>query len=334
MQSTDTRTSAGRAAARERERAAALAAVVEDLGAELSLRPLLERILERSITLLGGDAGSICLVDEAAGVYRKEADIGVACQSGRVFPLTEGVTGAVVGRRASVVFDDYAEVPGGHVPEADRASLRGVIGVPIWWRTSIIGSCVVFSRDPDRTFSAEDAHLLELFAKHAALAITYARLHEAAEANARAEAAAEERNRMAREVHDTVAKGLVSVLLHLRTAEAGLEAGHDAELAVGAERGARGGAVRPGGDAAQRARAGARRRSRAARWRRPSSGSWPGPTAPARPTCGWWWPARRARCRRRGPRALPDRPGGAHQRAAPRGRPLGARRHRLLPRRR
>ena len=58
------------------------------------------------------------------------------------------------------------------------------------------------------------------FAKHAALAITYARLHEAAEANARAEAAAEERNRMAREVHDTVAKGLVSVLLHLRSAEA------------------------------------------------------------------------------------------------------------------
>ena len=90
VESSDTRTSAARAVARERERAAALAAVVEDLGAELSLRPLLERILERSVTLLGGDAGSICLVDEAAGLYRKEADIGVACQSGRVFPLDRG----------------------------------------------------------------------------------------------------------------------------------------------------------------------------------------------------------------------------------------------------
>ena len=230
MESRQSSTPGGPGSARERERAEALAAVIEDLGAELSLRPLLERILERSITLLDGDAGSICLVDEAARVYRKEADIGVACQSGRVFPLTEGVTGAVVARRGSVTFRDYAEVPNGHVPEADRASLRAVIGVPIWWRTTIIGSCVVFSRDPGRLFSSEDASLLELFAKHAALAITYARLHESAEANARAEAAAEERNRMAREVHDTVAKGLVSVLLQLRSAEAGLAGGQTSVL--------------------------------------------------------------------------------------------------------
>jgi DNA-binding NarL/FixJ family response regulator/signal transduction histidine kinase len=227
---------------RERARSAALAAVIEDLGAELSLGPLLERILDRSIRLLAGDAGSISLVDELAGEYRKEADIGVACQSGRVFPLSEGVTGAVVAQRGSVIFSDYAEVPGGHVPEADRATLRGVIGVPIWWRTTIIGSCVVFSRDPDRVFSPEDASLLELFAKHAALAITYARLHESAEVNARAEAAAEERNRMAREVHDTMAKGLVSVMLHLRSAEAALQAGRSGEVgaAVGEARAAAG----------------------------------------------------------------------------------------------
>jgi DNA-binding NarL/FixJ family response regulator/signal transduction histidine kinase len=238
VQTSETPSSARRA--RERERAAALAAVVEDLGAELSLRPLLERILDRSITLLGGDAGSICLVDEVAGSYRKEADIGVACQAGRVFPLSEGVTGAVVAARGAVMFDDYAEVPGGHVPAEDRVTLRGVIGVPIWWRDEIIGSCVVFSRDPDRAFTREDADLLELFAKHAALAITYARLHERAETTARAEAAAEERNRMAREVHDTVAKGLVSVLLHLRSAEADLAARRLAELApaVGAARAA------------------------------------------------------------------------------------------------
>lgn len=226
-----TRTSAAPARdAHAAERVDALAAVVEDLGAELSLQPLLERILDRSIGLLEGDAGSICLVDELAGTYRKEADLGVTCQSGRVFPLSEGVTGAVVAARGSVIFADYSEVPGGHVPAEERVLLRGVIGVPIWWRTAIIGSCVVFSRDPARRFSAEDAQLLELFAKHAALAITYARLHESAEVNARAEAAAEERNRMAREVHDTVAKGLVSVLLHLRAAEAALGQGRATDV--------------------------------------------------------------------------------------------------------
>ena len=127
-------------------RAAGLIAVAEDLAGEFSLRPLLERILLRCTELLGCTAGSICSVDEAAGTYRKEADIGVACQSGQVFPLTEGMTGTVVARRAPVWFDRYDQVRGGHVAAADRATLRGVIGVPLEWRGRIIGACVVFSR--------------------------------------------------------------------------------------------------------------------------------------------------------------------------------------------
>ncbi|MGZ5297231.1 MAG: response regulator [Actinomycetota bacterium] len=214
---------------RRREPTAALTAVVEDLAGELSLRPLLERILKHSTELLGCDAGSICLVDEAAGVYRKEADFGIACQSGKVFPLTEGTTGAVVARRGPVIFGNYGDVPGGHVRPEDRAALKGVIGVPIWWRGAIVGSCVVFTRDPSRVFVHQDAELLELFAKHAAIAITNARLHEEQESNARAEAAAAERNRMAREVHDTVAQGLVSVLLQLRAAQGAIADGKPAE---------------------------------------------------------------------------------------------------------
>ena len=68
----------------------------EDLAVDFSPRPELERVLRRCTELLGCDAGSICSVDEAAGTYRKEADIGVACQSGQVFPLTEGMTGTVL----------------------------------------------------------------------------------------------------------------------------------------------------------------------------------------------------------------------------------------------
>ncbi len=48
--------------------------------------------------LLECDSGSICTVDEAAGTYRKEVDLGVGCLSGQTFPLDEGVTGAIVRR--------------------------------------------------------------------------------------------------------------------------------------------------------------------------------------------------------------------------------------------
>jgi signal transduction histidine kinase/DNA-binding NarL/FixJ family response regulator len=207
-------------------RAAGLIAVAEDLACEFSLRPLLERILRRCTELLGCDAGSICSVDEAAGTYRKEADIGVACQSGRVFPLTEGMTGAVVAHRGPVWFPRYSDVPGGHVAPEERAALRGVIGVPLEWRGRIIGACIVFSRDDARTFGPDDAELLSLFAKHAAIALANARMHEAAEERARAEAAAAERDRLFAEVHDTLAKRLVSIQVHLDAArrEAGPEA--------------------------------------------------------------------------------------------------------------
>ena len=206
-------------------RAAGLIAVAEDLAGEFSLRPLLERILRRCTELLGCDAGSICSVDEAAGTYRKEADIGVACQSGRVFPLTEGMTGAVVACRAPVWFARYDDVHGGHVSDEARAALRGVIGVPLEWRGRIIGACIVFSRDERRAFGPDDAELLELFAKHAAIALANARMHEVAEDRARAEAAAAERDRLLGEVHDTLAQRLVSIRVHLDSAERDLGAG-------------------------------------------------------------------------------------------------------------
>ena len=200
-------------------RAAGLIAVAEDLAGEFSLHPLLERILRRCTELLGCHAGSICSVDEAAGTYRKEADIGVACQSGRVFPLTEGMTGAVVARRAPVWFARYDEVHGGHLAPEDRATLRGVIGVPLEWRGRIIGACVVFSRDEHRVFGPDDAELLELFARHAAIALATAQMHEAAEERARAEAAAAERDRLLGEVHDSLTQRLVSIRVYLDAAE-------------------------------------------------------------------------------------------------------------------
>lgn len=206
-------------------RAAGLIAVAEDLAGEFSLRPLLERILRRCTELLECDAGSICSVDEAAGTYRKEADIGVACQSGRVFPLTEGMTGAVVARRAPAWFARYDQVPGGHVAPEERATLRGVIGVPLEWRGRIIGACIVFSRDERREFGPDDAELLQLFAKHAAIALANARMHEAAEERARTEAAAAERDRLLGELHDTLAQRLVSVQAHLDTVQRELTAG-------------------------------------------------------------------------------------------------------------
>ncbi len=197
----------------------ALSGAVEDLAGQFALRPLLHRILRRAVSLLGAGAGSISTVDERAGTYRKEADLGVGCQEGGVFPLAEGATGAVVARRGPRVFDSYSEVPGGHVDPADRDRLHATIAVPIEWRSEIIGVCVVFSTDPATRFGKEDVELLDVFAKHAAIAIANARLHRETEERARHLAVSAERERVARDVHDTVARALGSILLHMDALE-------------------------------------------------------------------------------------------------------------------
>ncbi|HEX5117701.1 MAG TPA: ATP-binding protein [Pseudonocardiaceae bacterium] len=193
----------------------ALTGAVEDLAGQFTLQPLLRRILTRAVSLLRGGAGSICIVDEQAGVYRKEADLGVACQEGKAFPLDEGVTGAVVANRAPMVFDSYADVHGGHVAPGERERLHATVGVPIEWAGTIIGVCVVFSTDPELRFRDEDVHLLGLFAKHAAIAITNARLHADAADRAQRLAVSTERERVVRDVHDAVARALGSILMHI-----------------------------------------------------------------------------------------------------------------------
>jgi signal transduction histidine kinase/DNA-binding CsgD family transcriptional regulator len=187
-----------------------LQALAEDLSEEVEVGPLLDRILTHSTRLLDGAAGSISLVDEDAGYYRKAADLGVACSSGQVFPLDEGVTGQVVAGRRPVVLDRYAAVTGGHLPSGDPVAEGGVVAVPIWWRDAIIGADVVFA-GRRRQFTTAEVDRLETVAQVAAVAITNARRQTEAEAEARRSTAADER--------DAATRGLATVLLELRAAE-------------------------------------------------------------------------------------------------------------------
>ena len=143
----------------------------------------------------------------------------MACRSGDEFPLTEGVTGEILRAGGPVTFAEYSHVRGGHIDPSDRVDLHATIGVPIRWAGAVIGACIVFSRDPARRFEAADVTLLELFAGHAALAMVNARMHAQAAELARAEATGLERERIVRDVHDSVSRALASVVLHLGNAQ-------------------------------------------------------------------------------------------------------------------
>lgn len=210
--------------------------LARDLAGRFELSPLLGRILRHATTLLGCDSGSISLVDEKSGTYTKKADVGVGCQEGQTFPLSEGFTGELVRTRGTIILDEYARVRAGHISPDDPRWHCAVIGVPILWDGEVIGSCIIFSAQPGRVFTTDDARLAELFANHAAIALANARLHQRASEREREAAIAEERERSVRDVHETVGRSLTSLLLTLDNADKAIRADRPVAPHIGAAR--------------------------------------------------------------------------------------------------
>jgi signal transduction histidine kinase len=99
-------------------------------------------------------------------------------------------------------------------PDA-HPKMRSFLGVPIVLRGRVVGAIYVTDKEGARNavFSDEDQRAIEALAPHAAVAIENARLFE----RSRELSVVEERNRLARELHDSVNQMLFSASL---TAEA------------------------------------------------------------------------------------------------------------------
>lgn len=86
---------------------------------------------------------------------------------------------------------------------ATQANIRGYVGVPIRLKDELIGFINLFSQHAD-SFTPDDAARLEAFAGQSAIAIQNAKLYRQSQELA----ALEERQRLARELHDSVSQTL------------------------------------------------------------------------------------------------------------------------------
>jgi signal transduction histidine kinase len=96
--------------------------------------------------------------------------------------------------------------------------------VPVVARGRVIGAVYLTEKLGGGSFTVEDERLIGLLAAHAAIAIENARLHE----RSRELSIVEERNRLARELHDNVTQRLFGVALAVESAETLLERDADA----------------------------------------------------------------------------------------------------------
>jgi signal transduction histidine kinase len=136
-------------------------------------------------------------------------------------PRTHGMLGAMLESEEPFRASDLRRDPRfkGWWPSR-HPQMRTFLGVPIVARSGIIGAFYLTESDSGEDFSERDQQLIEMLAAHAAIAIQNAQLNE----RSRELSIVEERNRLARELHDAVTQKLFGIVLATETVATLLDA--------------------------------------------------------------------------------------------------------------
>jgi signal transduction histidine kinase len=202
------------------DRSAALAAVSEALlgiAGDLRSDAVLERLVEAARGLAGARYAALGVPDEEGDGFSRWISAGLTDEEIDAIgplPRTHGVLGAALYdpepfRSGAVRADDRF---GGWWPSA-HPDLEAFLAVPIVFRGDVVGAFYLANKDGG--FTAEDERLVGELAAHAAVLIEHARLYEASQELS----VLEERNRLARELHDALTQSLFGLRLRLEAGD-------------------------------------------------------------------------------------------------------------------
>ncbi len=193
----------------------AMSDAVLAITAELSVERELQTIVDASRRLVAARYAALGVPDGRGG-FAKFITSGMSDKLITAIgplPRTHGLLDAMLQRPEPYRTDDVQQDqrfrgwPGAH------PDMRSFMGIPIVSRGEIIGSFYLTDKEGAEAFTEADQHLIQMLAAHAAIAIENAHLFE----RSRELSVIEERNRLARDLHDSVSQTLFSVGL---TAEA------------------------------------------------------------------------------------------------------------------
>ena len=200
----------------------ALSDVVLAIAAEHEVEPVLQRLVH-SARELGGARYAALGIPDGEGAFASFITSGMSDEliaAMGPLPRTHGMLGAMLDGAEPHLTDDITQDPRfrGWWPSA-HPMMRSFLGVPIVTRGEVLGAVYLTEKEDGSMFSSADQKLIELLAAHAAIAIENARLHE----RSRELSIIEERNRLARELHDSVTQRLFGVALAAESASTLLE---------------------------------------------------------------------------------------------------------------
>jgi PAS domain S-box-containing protein len=203
--------------------------VITVASSSLDLKDVLERSLSSVLDVMDCDMGAIHLLDEANRKVTLTSWQNVPeeiLEEIDILPISKSLPGRILEKDGPLVVPDMRRDPD-TVPAAKRIlGERVYIGVPLKAKGKTVGVLVIIGQ-ADRIFPQEEISLLEAIAQQIGVAVENARLYKQAEIFA----ISEERQRLAREIHDTLAQGLTGINIQLEAIESALEM-NNRELAL------------------------------------------------------------------------------------------------------
>jgi signal transduction histidine kinase len=194
-----------------------LSDVVLAIASEREVEPVLQRLVHAARGLAGARYAALGVPD-GEGAFSSFITSGMS--DGLIaamgpLPRTHGLLGAMLEsdrphRAADIRADPRFR---GWWPDA-HPEMRSFLGVPIVARGEVIGALYLTDKEEAGAFGDDDERVIVMLAAHAAIAIENARLHE----RSRELSIIEERNRLARELHDAVSQKLFGVVLTAESA--------------------------------------------------------------------------------------------------------------------
>jgi signal transduction histidine kinase len=190
--------------------------VVLAVASQHSVRDVLQMIVRSARSLAGARYAALGVPDESGSFAEFVVDGLTAREQAAIGPLPRqhGMLGVMLREGKPLRLDDIRADPRFWGWPAAHPELTDVLGVPIREREEILGFIFAACKDAPGGFTERDEQVVSLFAAHAAIALTNARLYE----HGRELSVLQERARLAQDLHDAVSQKLFSLRAKARAA--------------------------------------------------------------------------------------------------------------------
>jgi signal transduction histidine kinase len=187
---------------------------------QMSVRDVLQVIVRSARSLVGARYAALGVPDEGDSFAEFVVDGMSAEQWQAIGPLPRrhGMLAVLLNEGQPERLADIRADPRFEGWPAAHPDMSHFLGVPVRDGDRVLGIIFAANKIPaaaaSRGFTGRDEEILSLFAAHAAIALTNARLYE----RSRELSVLQERSRLARDLHDAVTQKLFSIRAHARAA--------------------------------------------------------------------------------------------------------------------